>query len=245
MTVFQKNWYLMIRNILLFFKYFEPPLCEKMHPTRTFCKLVSLFLSVFLGELNPICFFLFLNNFLQLVPIFLWVFFGAKSYLLFFLFLNNFFPIHWILFGQAHQLAVKKLQIWRLPPILIVHLKRFQCVNDRWIKSHKIVDFPVSGLDLTDYLAAVPAATLHRWAGLGWAGFYILSNQLFISCLLMQCLELNFIYNLFRGKAYQKKASTWFESAPWENAIRDSSGSPQSTYIPRVPQCLSPRYSLW
>ena len=52
------------------------------------------------------------------------------------------------------------------------------------------------------------------WAGLGWAGFYILSNQLFISCLLMQCLELNFIYNLFRGKAYQKKASTWFESAP-------------------------------
>jgi len=60
------------------------------------------------------------------------------------------------------QLAVKKLQIWRLPPVLIVHLKRFQCVNERWIKSHKIVDFPVSGLDPTDYLAAVPAATLRR-----------------------------------------------------------------------------------
>ena len=26
---------------------------------------------------------------------------------------------------KKHQLASKKLQIWRLPPILIVHLKRF------------------------------------------------------------------------------------------------------------------------
>jgi ubiquitin carboxyl-terminal hydrolase 6/32 len=86
---------------------------------------------------------------------------GTKSYL-FFYFLTILFQFIGSFFGQAHQLAVKKLQIWRLPPILIVHLKRFQCVNDRWIKSHKIVDFPVSGLDLTDYLAAVPAATLHR-----------------------------------------------------------------------------------
>lgn len=64
---------------------------------------------------------------------------------------------------KTHQLAVKKLQIWRLPPILIVHLKRFQCVNNKWIKSHKIVDFPFSGLDLTKYLAAVPAETLIRY----------------------------------------------------------------------------------
>ena len=68
-----------------------------------------------------------------------------------------------ISFSRTHQLAVKKLQIWRLPPILIVHLKRFQCVNNKWIKSHKIVDFPFSGLDLTKYLAAVPAETLIRW----------------------------------------------------------------------------------
>ena len=63
---------------------------------------------------------------------------------------------------KSHQLAIKKLQIWRLPPILIIHLKRFQCVNNRWIKSHKIVDFPLTGLDPTSYLAAVPAATLNR-----------------------------------------------------------------------------------
>ena len=63
---------------------------------------------------------------------------------------------------KCHQLAVKKLQIWRLPPVLIIHLKRFQCVNSRWIKSHKIVDFPLTSLDPTSYLAAVPAATLRR-----------------------------------------------------------------------------------
>ena len=64
---------------------------------------------------------------------------------------------------KSLQLAVKKLQIWRLPPILIVHLKRFHYLNTRWIKSHKIVDFPSYNLDPTDYLAAVPATTLKRY----------------------------------------------------------------------------------
>ena len=63
---------------------------------------------------------------------------------------------------KKHQLASKKLQIWRLPPILIVHLKRFHFVNGRWIKSHKIVDFPLQGLDPTDYLAATPQQTIKR-----------------------------------------------------------------------------------
>ncbi|AWO98445.1 Ubiquitin carboxyl-terminal hydrolase [Scophthalmus maximus] len=43
---------------------------------------------------------------------------------------------------KTHRLATKKLDLWRLPPILIVHLKRFQFVNGRWIKSQKIVKFP-------------------------------------------------------------------------------------------------------
>ena len=63
---------------------------------------------------------------------------------------------------KTHQPCIKKLQIWRLPPVLIIHLKRFQFVNSRWIKSHKIVDFPLRSLDPTNYLAAVPAATLTR-----------------------------------------------------------------------------------
>ena len=63
---------------------------------------------------------------------------------------------------SSHQPASKKLQVWRLPPVLIIHLKRFQYVNSRWIKSHKIVDFPLRGLEVTNYLAAVPAATISR-----------------------------------------------------------------------------------
>ena len=44
----------------------------------------------------------------------------------------------------------------------IVHLKRFQFVNHRWIKSHKAVHFPLTNLDLNDYLAAIPRETLLR-----------------------------------------------------------------------------------
>ncbi|XP_069942662.1 ubiquitin carboxyl-terminal hydrolase 32 isoform X2 [Cherax quadricarinatus] len=62
------------------------------------------------------------------------------------------------------QQASKKLQIWRLPPILIVHLKRFQFVGNKWIKSQKIVNFPLRDFDPTEYLASVPRQTiyLHR-----------------------------------------------------------------------------------
>ena len=63
---------------------------------------------------------------------------------------------------KSHQQVTKKLQIWRLPPILIFHLKRLQNVTSRWIKSHKIVDFPLINLDPTNYLAAVPSETLIR-----------------------------------------------------------------------------------
>ena len=43
-----------------------------------------------------------------------------------------------------------------------MHLKRFQFVNHRWIKSHKAVQFPYTDLDLTSYLAAIPCETLLR-----------------------------------------------------------------------------------
>lgn len=44
----------------------------------------------------------------------------------------------------------------------IVHLKRFQYVNNKWIKSQKVVDFPVKGFDPTMYLASVPKETVLR-----------------------------------------------------------------------------------
>uniref|UniRef100_A0A673L4E2 Ubiquitin carboxyl-terminal hydrolase 32 n=1 Tax=Sinocyclocheilus rhinocerous TaxID=307959 RepID=A0A673L4E2_9TELE len=54
---------------------------------------------------------------------------------------------------KTHRLATKKLDLWRLPPVLIVHLKRFQFVNGRWIKSQKIVKFPRESFDPSAFLA--------------------------------------------------------------------------------------------
>lgn len=63
---------------------------------------------------------------------------------------------------RSAQPATKKLQIWKLPPILIVHLKRFQYVNNKWIKSQKVVNFPFQDFEPTEYLASVPQETILR-----------------------------------------------------------------------------------
>ncbi|OWF52140.1 Ubiquitin carboxyl-terminal hydrolase 32 [Mizuhopecten yessoensis] len=54
---------------------------------------------------------------------------------------------------KKHCLAIKKLDIWRLPPILIINLKRFQFLNGKWVKSHKIVKFPIEDFDPSNYIA--------------------------------------------------------------------------------------------
>lgn len=63
---------------------------------------------------------------------------------------------------QDKQPATKKLQIWRLPPILIIHLKRFDYVNSKWVKTQKVVNFPFKDFDPTAYLASVPQETILR-----------------------------------------------------------------------------------
>ncbi|RZC35813.1 ubiquitin carboxyl-terminal hydrolase 32, partial [Asbolus verrucosus] len=63
---------------------------------------------------------------------------------------------------QDKQPATKKLQIWRLPPILIIHLKRFDYVNNKWVKTQKVVNFPFKDFDPTAYLASVPQETILR-----------------------------------------------------------------------------------
>eukprot|EP00731_Ephydatia_muelleri_P022565 Em0015g148a len=52
---------------------------------------------------------------------------------------------------QKQQLATKSLEIWRFPPILIIHLKRFQFFNGHWIKSQQMVKFPMEGLNPMEY----------------------------------------------------------------------------------------------
>ncbi|KAG0263362.1 CSN-associated deubiquitinating enzyme Ubp12 [Mortierella polycephala] len=50
---------------------------------------------------------------------------------------------------KKHQQATKKLDIWRLPDILVVHLKRFSHTRVWRDKIDALVDFPIHGLDLS------------------------------------------------------------------------------------------------
>uniref|UniRef100_A0A663MB90 ubiquitinyl hydrolase 1 n=1 Tax=Athene cunicularia TaxID=194338 RepID=A0A663MB90_ATHCN len=63
---------------------------------------------------------------------------------------------------KTHCLATKKLDLWRLPPILIIHLKRFQFVNGRWIKSQKIVKFPRENFDPSAFLVQRDPSNFQR-----------------------------------------------------------------------------------
>jgi ubiquitin carboxyl-terminal hydrolase 4/11/15 len=49
---------------------------------------------------------------------------------------------------KKHQQATKKFELWKVPDVLVVHLKRFS--NSRFLrdKIDSFVDFPIEGLDL-------------------------------------------------------------------------------------------------
>ncbi|XP_073109588.1 ubiquitin carboxyl-terminal hydrolase 8 isoform X3 [Elaeis guineensis] len=54
---------------------------------------------------------------------------------------------------KKHQQASKKLDLWRLPEILVIHLKRFSYTRFTKNKLETFVDFPVHDLDLSPYIA--------------------------------------------------------------------------------------------
>ena len=51
------------------------------------------------------------------------------------------------------QRAMKKIDIWKLPPILIIHLKRFEFSQKKRRKIKDIVNFPIKNLNLTPYVS--------------------------------------------------------------------------------------------
>lgn len=53
---------------------------------------------------------------------------------------------------KSHQQASKKLDLWRLPEILVIHLKRFS--YNRYFKNklESFVDFPIDDFDLSYYM---------------------------------------------------------------------------------------------
>ncbi|KAM3876751.1 ubiquitin carboxyl-terminal hydrolase 8 [Diretmus argenteus] len=71
---------------------------------------------------------------------------------------------------KAHRDSTKKLEIWKVPPILLVHLKRFS-YEGRWKqKLQTSVDFPLDNLDLAQYVIG-PRQSLKKY------GLYGVSNH--------------------------------------------------------------------
>lgn len=53
---------------------------------------------------------------------------------------------------QKHQQATKKFDLWSLPEVLVIHLKRFS-YNRYWRdKIDTLIEFPVNNLDMTQYV---------------------------------------------------------------------------------------------
>lgn len=52
---------------------------------------------------------------------------------------------------KKHQRASKMMNVWKLPHVLIIHLKRFSYTRVYRDKIATFVDFPLSGLDLSEF----------------------------------------------------------------------------------------------
>ncbi|KAM9861243.1 ubiquitin carboxyl-terminal hydrolase 8 isoform 2-T2 [Aulostomus maculatus] len=72
---------------------------------------------------------------------------------------------------KAHRDSTKKLEIWKVPPIMLVHLKRFS-YEGRWKqKLQTSVDFPLDGLDLSQYVIG-PKQNLKKYNLYGVSNHY-------------------------------------------------------------------------
>ncbi|KAK5609480.1 hypothetical protein CRENBAI_007990 [Crenichthys baileyi] len=72
---------------------------------------------------------------------------------------------------KAHRDSTKKLEIWKVPPIVLVHLKRFS-YEGRWKqKLQTSVDFPLDNLDLAQYVIG-PKQNLRKYNLYGVSNHY-------------------------------------------------------------------------
>lgn len=65
---------------------------------------------------------------------------------------------------KEHRQASKKLDLWRLPDILVVHLKRFSYSRYLKNKLETFVSFPIHDLDLSKYIPRKDAACYELYA---------------------------------------------------------------------------------
>ncbi|KAJ8398277.1 hypothetical protein AAFF_G00428470 [Aldrovandia affinis] len=72
---------------------------------------------------------------------------------------------------KAERDSTKKLEIWKVPPILLVHLKRFS-YEGRWKqKLQTYVDFPLENLDLSQYVIG-PKQSMKQYNLIGVSNHY-------------------------------------------------------------------------
>ncbi|GFP89454.1 ubiquitin carboxyl-terminal hydrolase 8 [Phtheirospermum japonicum] len=72
---------------------------------------------------------------------------------------------------KKHCQAGKKLDLWRLPEILVIHLKRFSYSRFLKNKLETYVDFPIHDLDLSGYIAQPGGQSSNRYM------LYAISNH--------------------------------------------------------------------
>lgn len=53
---------------------------------------------------------------------------------------------------KVHQKSTKKFDLWKLPPVMVVHLKRFSYGRAYRDKIDTLVEFPLNDLDMSPYL---------------------------------------------------------------------------------------------
>ncbi|KAL1556425.1 ubiquitinyl hydrolase 1 [Salvia divinorum] len=73
---------------------------------------------------------------------------------------------------REHRQASKKLDLWRLPDVLVIHLKRFSYSKWLKIKLDTTVDFPIHNLDVCKYVKSKNAS-----AGSHMYELYAISNH--------------------------------------------------------------------
>ena len=62
---------------------------------------------------------------------------------------------------KEHRQAFKKFDVWTLPELLVVQLKRFNFNNHSRDKIEALVDFPIDGLDLAQYVKTAPDGSIY------------------------------------------------------------------------------------
>ena len=53
---------------------------------------------------------------------------------------------------EIHKPHLKTLTTFRLPPILVIQLKRFKKMGANWLKQKTTVEFPFTNLDMKPHL---------------------------------------------------------------------------------------------